>query len=372
MGASRWWLGPILCLMAAPGVWAGQYVLQSGQTQLVPISARVLNGEQVCHLEIIVPGQPPVGRVVRAPFFDTRIVITPGDEESVTVRWRGQFKRDGDQLINACPTQGESRFRVVKDNTQTKAFWMGMLAQLSPANGECLRIAFGYEKVRPEWFDFSDPQRSAEDARIQRAFAQCDAFLAAPKAWGNQNPAGHACSLAGGIQTRCEGIFSAPIRGKPEVISLETAIHRQLEGLPWTTGVREIAGVRTARIKAEQDRVAKLAAQEAARVKAIEDERLRLEREAQEAKLAEQRAVQEKIEALRAQIAEEKALKEKQRLENRNWLLKQVDKLRGSNQPAPAEASTVAPLAGDSAAPATPAATPASSQGATSGPTPAR
>ena len=130
------------------------------------------------------------------------------------------------------------------------------------------------------------------------------------------------------------------------------AIQRQLEGLPWTTGVREIAGVRTARIKAEQDRVAKLAAQEAARVKAIEDERLRLEREAQEAKLAEQRAVQEKIEALRAQIAEEKALKEKQRLENRNWLLKQVDKFTGSNQPAPVEASTVAPAAGDSAAPA--------------------
>jgi len=77
-----------------------------------------------------------------------------------------------------------------------------------------------------------------------------------------------------------------------------------------------------------------------------------VEREAQEAKLAEQRALQEKMEALRAQIAEEKALKEKQRLENRNWLLKQLDKLTGSHQPAPAEASKAA-------APAAPAATPA-------------
>lgn len=355
MGASRWWFGPLLCLMAAPGVWAGQYVLLSGQTQVVPVSARVLNAEQVCHLEIMVPGQPAVERVVRAPWFDTRIAITPGDEASVTVQWRGKFKRDGDQLINACPTQGESRFKVVKDNAQTHAFWMGMLAQLAPAKGECLRIAFAHEKIRPHWFDFTDPQTSAEDARIQRVFAQCDAFLAVPKAWGSQNPLGHACALAGGIQSRCEGIFSAPIRGKSEVISLEMAIQRQLEGLTWTTGVREIPAVRTARLKAEQDRLARLAAQEAARVQAIEDERLRVEREAQEAKLAEQRALQDKMEALRAQIAEEKALKEKQRLENRNWLLKQMDKLTGSNQPAPAEASKV----GAPAAPAAPAATPA-------------
>jgi len=292
MGASRGWFGAVLCLLAAPGVWAGQYVLLAGQPNVVPVSARVLNGEQVCNLEITVPGQPPVERVVRAPFFDARISITPADEEAVTVRWRGQFKRVQDQVINACPAQGEVRFKVVKDNALTNAVWAGMLAQLAPAKGQCLRIGLAHEKVRPDWFDFTDPQPSAEDARIQRVFAQCDAFLAAPKAWGNNNPAGHACTLAGGIQTRCEGFFSASNRGKSEGISLETAIQRQLEGLPWSTGVREIAAARTARNKAEQDRVARLAAQEAARIQAIEDERLQAERAVEEAKLAEQRALQ--------------------------------------------------------------------------------
>lgn len=354
MGACRWWLGTALVLMAAPWAWAGQYVLLARQTNVVPVSVRVLNGEQICNLEITVPGQPPVERVVRAPFFDARIPITPADEDKVTVRWRGQFKRVHDQAINPCPAEGETQFKVVKDNALTKTIWSAMLAQVAPAKAECLRIALAHEKVRPEWFDFTDPQPSAEDARIQKAFAQCDAFVARPKAWGGQNPAGHACSVAGGIKTRCEGFFSATVGGKSEVISIEVAIQRQMENLPWTTGVREIAAARSARIKAEQNRLVQLAAQEAARIKAIEDERLLAERQAEEAKLVEQRAVQDKIAALRAQVAEEKALKEKQRLENRNWLLKQVDRLTGSNQPAATEDPKALPAP---AAPVNPAGT---------------
>jgi len=352
MGASRWWCVAVLGLWAMPWAWAGQYVLLAGQTQTVPVSARVLNGEQVCNLEITVPGQAPVERVVRAPFFDARVAINPGDADSVTVRWRGQFRRVQDQVINACPAQGETQFKVVRDNALTQAIWVAMLAQMPPAKSECVRVALAHDQVRPEWFDFTDPQPSAEDARIQRAFTRCDEFVAQAKAWGAQNPAGHACAVAGGIQSRCEGFFTAPIQGKSQVISREVAIQRQLEGLPWSTGVREMASARASRIKAEQDRVARAAAQEAARIQAIEDARVLAERQAEEAKLAEQRALQEKIAALRAQIAEEKALKEKQRLENRNWLLKQVDKITGSNQPAPAEDPKAAP-----AAPAAPAAT---------------
>lgn len=354
MGASRWY-GVLLSLWLAPVAWAGQYVLVAGQSNTVPVSARVLNGEQVCNLEITVPGQPPFERVVRAPFFDTRIAITPLDEESVTVRWRGLFKRVQGQVINACPAQGEVQFKVAKDNALTQAVWTAMLAQLSPAKAECVRVGMAHEKVRPEWFDFTDPQSTAEDARIQRAFTQCDAFVAAPKAWGNQNPAGYACSVAGGVKTRCEGYFIAPAPGKPEVISREVAIQRQLDNLPWTTGVREIAGVRSARIKAEQDRVARMAAQEAAKLQAIEDERLLAERQVEEAKLAEQRALQDKIAALRVQIAEEKALKEKERLENRNWLLKQLDKITGSNQPVAPEDPKATPSNETPAAAAAPA-----------------
>ena len=168
-------------------------------------------------------------------------------------------------------------------------------------------------------------------------FSQCDAFLARPKAWGAQSPAGHACTLAGGIQTRCEGFFSAQVNGKTQVITQEVAIQMQMSNQPWSTGVREIAGAKNKRIQAEKDRVARLEAEEAARVQAIEDARLLAEKQAEEAKLAEQRATQAKIDALKAQIAEEKIRKEKERIENRNWLLKQVDKLTGKNQPVPTE-----------------------------------
>lgn len=320
------WLG------AAPWAWAGQYVLMAGQTNTVPVAARVLNGEQVCNLEITVQGRAPLQREVRAPYFETRIAITPQDEDSITVTWRGQFKRVNDLVVNACPTQGQTQFAVVDNNAQTRAQWGVIGSQLSPDKASCVRSAFEYEGIRPEWFDFSNPQVSAEDGKIQRAFSQCDAFLAQKKAWGLNNPQGHACTLSGGLQTRCEGFFSATVNGKTQVISRDQAIARQLDNQPWSTGVRETAGARSARLKKEQDRQNALAAAEAAKLKAEEDARLLVEKQAQEAKEAEIRARQAKIDALRAQIAEEKERKEKERLENRNWLLKQVDKLKGDGK----------------------------------------
>ena len=367
MGASRWY-GVMLSLWLAPVAWAGQYVLVAGQANTVPVSARVLNGEQVCNLEITVPGQPPFERVVRAPFFDTRIAITPGNEASVLVQWRGLSRRTPEGVINACPTQGDLTFKVVRDNAVTKAVWSAMLAQLSPAKAECVRVGMAHEKVRPEWFDFNDARPSAEDLRIQQVFSQCDAFLARPKAWGTQSPTGHACTLAGGIQTRCEGFFTAQVNGKSQVITQEVAIQMQLSNQPWSTGVREIAGAKNKRIQSEKDRVARLEAEEAAKIKAIEDARLLAEKQVEEAKLAEQRATQAKIDALKAQIAEDKIRKEKERIENRNWLLKQVDKLTGNNQPAPAEDPKAAPAPG--AAPAAPAAAPAAAPPAAASPAP--
>lgn len=69
MNAGRWWLRMWLWLGMAPMAWAGQYVLLAGQTHTVPVAARVLNGEQVCNLEIVVQGQAPFEREVRAPFL---------------------------------------------------------------------------------------------------------------------------------------------------------------------------------------------------------------------------------------------------------------------------------------------------------------
>ena len=155
MRTSVGWAG-LLWLCAAPWAWAGQYVLQAGQTQTVPVAARVVNGETRCNLRISVPGQADVERVVQAPFFDTAMAITPLNEESVTVRWQGQSRRINDQVVNGCPTQGETRFKVVSSNALTRAVWAGMQAQLAPAKAECVRTAFELDRVRPEWFDFND------------------------------------------------------------------------------------------------------------------------------------------------------------------------------------------------------------------------
>jgi predicted nucleic acid-binding Zn-ribbon protein len=339
----------LLWLCAAPGALAGQYVLQAGQTQTVPVSARVLNGETRCNLRISVPGQADVERVVQAPFFDTELAITPQDVETVTVRWQGQARRINDQVVNGCPTLGETRFTVVDSNDQTRAMWLAMQAQLAPAKTDCLRTAFALQRVRPEWFDFNDPQTTGEDAKIIQSFAQCESFLARPKAWGTQSPQGHACTVAG-VKTRCEGFFTASMNGKVQTISPETAIQRHLQNLPWSTGVREIATVRASRIQQEKDRVARAAAEEAAKLQAIEDARLRAEHEAQEAKAAERRALQDKIAALKAQIAEEKAQAEQER----NWVLKQIDKIKGGAPAASpqegAKPSAVAPAAAPAAA----------------------
>jgi hypothetical protein len=348
----------LLWLFAAPWAWAGQYVLQAGQTQTVPVAARVVNGETRCNLRISVPGQADVERVVQAPFFDTAMAITPLNEESVTVRWQGQSRRINDQVVNGCPTQGETRFKVVSSNALTRAVWAGMQAQLAPAKAECVRTAFELDRVRPEWFDFNDPQPSGEDARIDRAFAQCEAFVARPKAWGTQSPQNHACTVAG-VKTRCEGFFTASENGKVQTISREAAIQKQLQNLPWSSGVREIASVRTTRIQQEKDRVAREAAEDAAKLQVIEDARLKAERQAQEAKAAEQRALQDKIAALKVQIAEEKALA----AQEKNWVFKQIDKIKGVPAPdakpqeTPQPTSPAAPVAPAAAAvPAAPAA----------------
>ncbi len=387
MRSSVGWVG-LLWLCAAPGAWGGQYVLQAGQTQTVPVSARVNNGETRCNLRISVPGQADVERVVQAPFFDTELAITPQDVETVTVRWQGQARRINDQVVNGCPTQGETRFKVVSSNALTRAVWASMQAQLPPAKAECVRTAFELDRVRPEWFDFNDPQPSGEDARIDRAFAQCETFLSKPKAWATQNPQSHACTVAG-VKTRCEGFFTASVNGKVQTISREAAIQRQLQNLPWSTGVREIASVRTARIQQEKDRVARAAAEEAEKLQAIEDARLQAERQAQEAKAAEQRALQDKIAALKVQVAEEKA----QAAQEKNWVFKQIDKIKGVPAPeakpqdapkpaspaaaaapaVPVASAAVAPVAAPSAAapsvPAAPAA-PAAATAATAAPLP--
>lgn len=331
-------------VLSAP-VQAGQYQLLAEQPNTVVVAARVQNAEQVCNLEISIQGQATLEREVRAPDFEARIEITPEVVESVLVSWRGKFKRAHGEAVNACPTQGRTQFRVVEDNAALKASWRTALSAMDPAKAQCVRTALQLDRVRYEWFDTMAQESSPEDSKIQRALNRCDEFVAQKKAWGEQNPQSFACTLPGGLKTRCEGFFSAMDKGKAVPISAEAAIRRLLDGQPWGTGVRETAGAKAARQKQEQVRQARLLADEEAKVKAQEEARLREEQLAQEAKVAQARERKEKAEADRARRLQELDRLEQERLEKRSWLLKQLEKLKSDPQ---AEAKSEAKSEGKS------------------------
>jgi hypothetical protein len=307
---------------------AGQYQLLAEQANTVVVAARVQNAEQVCNLEIAIQGQPAIEREVQAPYFEARIDITPQDTELVTVTWRGKFKRSNGVAVNACPTLGQAQFQVVSGNAHLRAVWGGMFSQLAPAKAECVRTALQSDRVRYDWFDLADKQVSPEDWKIQRALTQCDAFVARKKAWGDQNAKSFACALPGGLKTQCEGYFSATENGKAQAISREAAIQRQLENKAWDTGVRETAAAKAARQKKEQALKARLAAEEAANIKAQEEARIREEQQAQEAIVTQARERKEKAEADHLRRLQELDRLEQERLEKRSWLLKQLEKLR--------------------------------------------
>ena len=325
---TRWCGGLALAVSAQ----AGQYQLLAEQANTVVVAARVQNAEQVCNLEISVQGQAPFEREVRSPDFETRIDITPQDLELVAVSWRGKFKRVNGEVVNACPTQGSTRFVVVSDNVALQTVWRNAFTAMGPANAQCVRTALQLERVRYEWFDTTAKESSPEDRKIQRALIRCDEFVAQKKAWGDQNPQGFACTLPGGLKTRCEGYFTAALKGKTVPISAEAAIRRQLDAQPWGTGVRETAAAQAARQKQEQARQARLLAEEEAKAKAQEEARLREEQLAQEALAAQARERKEKAEAERARRLQEIERLEQERLEKRSWLLKQLDKLKRDPQ----------------------------------------
>ena len=73
---------------------------------------------------------------------------------------------------------------------------------------------------------------------------------------------------------------------------------------------------------------ARLAAEEAASIKAQEEARIREEQEAQEAKVVQARERKEKAEADHVRRLKELDRLEQERLEKRSWALKQLEKLR--------------------------------------------
>lgn len=306
---------------------AGQYRLLAEKSNAVVVAARVQNAEQHCNLEISIQGQATLEREVRAPYFEARIDITPQDVESVTVTWRGKSKRVNDEIVNACPTQGRTQFQVVDDNVALRASWLSGFAAMGQAKADCVRTALQMDRVRYEWFDVNDKESSPEDWKIQRAMGQCDAFLAQKKAWGEQNPKSFPC-VQSGVKTRCEGFYSVTENGKTRPISADEAIRRQLDKLPWGTGVRETSGAKVARQKQEQALKDQQLAQEQAKLKAELEAREREEQMAKEAIAAQARERKAKAEADHARRLQELERREQERLEKRSWLLKQLEKLK--------------------------------------------
>lgn len=316
------------CWLVLLGAWpaqAGQYQLLQGQTQTVPIAVQVRNQETQCNLQLQVSGQPPIERVVKAPLFETRLSIRADQPGSVVVRWIGASTRTEAGLVNACPTEGQTALAVVNSNEAIVAQWNALFARLGPSMTECVRMALAVQQVRPEWFDLKDRQTSAEDAKIDAALQQCETFLTRSTAWGTKDPLRHACTLPSGLKTLCEGYYAEPAgKGAGPAISKQQAIARQLQGLPWVTGVREQPQAKAHRLHREAAELKKQEALAAAKLAAeAEAEKQELARREAEAK-----AQAEQEEAAKVREAEEKEREEKERLEKRSWFAKTYDGIK--------------------------------------------
>jgi len=302
---------------------AGQYQLMMGQAQSVPIAAQVRNNETQCHLQLQVSGQQPVGRVVTAPLFETRLLIRAEQEGTVVVRWIGTSSRTDTQVINACPTEGRTELAVVSSNDSILATWNALFSRLGPSMSECVRAALQVQQVRHEWFDLKAPQSSGEDAKVNASLQQCEVFLTRSMAWGSKDPMRHACLLASGQKTECEGYYAEPGRSG-KVISKQQAIARQLSGLDWTTGVREHPQVKAQRLQREHAHQLHLQAQAAAQLEA----EARQQREEEARQQAQAKALADQEQADKAREAEQKEREEKERLAKRSWFAKTYDDLK--------------------------------------------
>ena len=317
----RWWVS--LWLGVVFPACAGQYQLMLGQAQTVPIAVPVRNNVSSCHLQLQVSDQPPQERVVKAPLFETRLVIRPEQVGPVVVRWIGASKRVDGEVINACPTEGQTELMAAANNERILADWNALFAKLGPSVSACLRTALELQQVLYSWFDLRAPQSSGDDAKINASLQACESFVTRTTAWGGKDPMRHPCVLASGLKTQCEGYYAEP--GKSgQVITQQQAIARQLQGLAWTTGVREQPQAKAQRLQREQAEQRRLEAQAAAKLEA----EAKQQRDEEARRVAEAKAQEEQAEAEKAREAEQKEKEEKERLEKRSWFAKTYDGLK--------------------------------------------
>lgn len=332
-------LSALLAVMA-PAVQAGQFALQQGRTQTLSVLADVRNGLPRCHLRIEVEGQPAVLRTVQAPLYAAQVEVTPGDDAPLPVRWQGQASRDArGEVINPCPTAGHALYPVLPSLAPLRERWQAWLEARTPAMAACLRTGLPLVGVDTGLFDLADPQTSVGDVRIRMIEAECERFVALPRAWGAQDETRHACTLAGGLRTFCEGIYRLPAQGRQRgaQISAAQALERHLAGQRFETEVREHPPTRQAREQRLAREKAQAEAEAAARLKAEEETRQREEAERVAREQAEAEARKAAAEARRKKAEEDKARAEEERKARRNvvqrlWEDEVMGRLKGASE----------------------------------------
>jgi len=317
----------LVFILACASSWAGQFRLQVGQANRVPIGIDVKNAETQCNVEISIAGGPTLQHRVSAPDFMAWLVLVPAQAGPVQVTWRGVFYRtEKDELFNPCPTMGQTRFMASGGNADVQADWQAHWARLSPAMTLCMQTSLKLQGLNLAWYDRRDGVGSVVDKVLARVEGQCEQFVQIKTPWGVEPMANHACQLAG-LKTRCEGYYLSSPKGPR--LGYEQALDRHMAGERLSAQHAESRAAQQARARAAQLAQEKADAAEAARVEAFK-QALVAQKKREE---AEQEAKRLEAEAERQRQIKAAEQREREWLENRPWLVRKLSRI----QPKPLE-----------------------------------
>lgn len=317
----------LVFILACASSWAGQFRLQVGQANRVPIGIEVKNAETQCNVEISIAGGPTVQQRVSAPDFMAWLVLVPAQPGPVQVSWRGVFYRtEKDELFNPCPTMGQTRFMASGANTDVQADWQAHWARLSPAMTLCMQTALKLQGLNLAWYDRRDAVGSVVDKVLGRVEGQCEQFVQIKTPWGGEPMDNHACQ-SGGLKTRCEGYYLASPKGPR--LGYEQALGRHMAGERLSARHDESRAAQQARARAARLAQEKADAAEAARVEAFKQALM----EQKKREEAEQEARRLEAEAERQRQIKAAEQREREWLENRPWLVRKLSRI----QPKPLE-----------------------------------
>lgn len=307
--------------------WAGQFRLQVGQVNRVPVGIEVRNAETVCNVEVSIEGGPTLQQRVTAPDFLVWLTLMPSQAGPVQVSWRGVFYRnEKDELFNACPTMGQTRLMATSSNADLQADWQVHWQTMGTAMSQCVQTALSLQGLSAAWYDRRDPVGSVMDKVLARSEHQCQRFVQIKTPWGGEPMTSHAC-LLGGLKTRCEGYFLASNKGPK--LGYAQALAQHLAGATLTAHHQETRAAQLARARAAQQAKEKAEAEEAARVEAFK-RALAEQKKREEAELEAKRLEQEAERQRQVKAAEQR---EREWLENRPWLVRKLSRI----QPKPVE-----------------------------------